>query len=68
MTNPGEPSTPSGSAATTTKATDHELPKYNIFTRYGQGLGRDSLGGGLSHSGAANGAGVFDLALFFGLQ
>ena len=36
MTNPAEPSTPSGSSETsTTKATDHELQKYDIFTRYG---------------------------------
>jgi hypothetical protein len=37
MTNPAEPSTPSGSSEkSTTKATDHELQKYDIFTRYGQ--------------------------------
>jgi hypothetical protein len=36
MTKPAEPSTPSGSSATTTKATDHELQKHDIFTRYGQ--------------------------------
>src|SRR3954470_5270775 len=37
MNNPEKPSTPSGSSAhSTTKATDHELPKYDIFTRYGQ--------------------------------
>jgi hypothetical protein len=36
MTNPAEPSTPSGSSEkSTTKATDHELQKYDIFTRYG---------------------------------
>ena len=37
MTNPEQPSTPSGSSETsTTKATDHELQEYDIFTRYGQ--------------------------------
>ena len=36
MTKPAEPSTPSGSSATTTKATDHELQKHDNFTRYGQ--------------------------------
>ena len=36
MTNPEQPSTPSGSSETsTTKATDHELQEYDIFTRYG---------------------------------
>jgi len=37
MTNPAEPSTPSGSSSEnkTTKATDHELQGYDIFTRYG---------------------------------
>jgi hypothetical protein len=38
MTKSAEPSTPSGFRRnSTTKATDHELPKYDIFTRYGQG-------------------------------
>jgi hypothetical protein len=36
MTKPAEPSTPSGPSATTMKATDHELQKYDNFTRYGQ--------------------------------
>jgi hypothetical protein len=36
MTKSAEPSTPSGFRRnSTTKATDHELPKYDIFTRYG---------------------------------
>ncbi|MHC2256871.1 hypothetical protein ACVILK_006563 [Bradyrhizobium embrapense] len=38
MINQGKPSTPSGSPAKSqTKATDHELQKHDIFTRYGQG-------------------------------
>src|SRR6266404_2602606 len=46
MTTSAEPSTPSGSAAaSTTKATDHELQKYDIFTRYGQ-IGKRRLSGG----------------------
>lgn len=37
MTNPEEPSTPSGSSGNSkTKATDHELQKYDNITRYGQ--------------------------------
>ena len=37
MTNSAEPSTPSGPFRnSTTKATDHELQKYDNFTRYGQ--------------------------------
>jgi hypothetical protein len=35
MTKLAEPSTPSGSFPTTKKATDHELQKHDIFTRYG---------------------------------
>jgi hypothetical protein len=41
MTKPAEPSTPSGPSATTMKATDHELQKYDNFTRYGQGVPGD---------------------------
>lgn len=38
MTNSAEPSTPSGPFRnSTTKATDHELQKYDNFTRYGHG-------------------------------
>ncbi|MHC2257934.1 hypothetical protein ACVILK_007626 [Bradyrhizobium embrapense] len=41
MINQGKPSTPSGSPAKSqTKATDHELQKHDIFTRYGQLPGR----------------------------
>jgi hypothetical protein len=37
MINQGKPSPPSGSPANPqTKATDHELQKHDIFTRYGQ--------------------------------
>mgnify|MGYP006876735637 CR=1 FL=1 len=35
MTEPAMPSTPSGPPQSATKATDHELPKHDKFTRYG---------------------------------